>query len=1158
MNRKLSSEPPASVISVHVCAPPSDPNGSVGDDDRPNVGNGHGNGFANGGAGHAHHDHDHEHEHAPGRLDSADCARCEKPLLPDPTRRIPAEYTPKHLAERILSTRSALEGQRKHVTVLFVDVKGSMELADEIDAELLHDIMDRFFAVLSEGIHRFQGTINQFTGDGIMALFGAPIAHEDHAQRACYAALYLTEELRRYSSELKRSMGITFSVRMGINSGEVVVGSIGDDQRMDYTAQGQTVGLAARMEQLADPGTIYLSEDTERLVAGFFHLRDLGMFEIKGLRVPVRVHDLQGIGLLRSRLDRSHARGLTEFVGREEEMHVLETALDRAMKGNAQVVGVIAEAGIGKSRLCLEFAKRCRDRGIKVREAHAQAHGQLTPFLPVLEMLRTLFGIEPSEGPAEARKKIAGATLLLEPALVEGLPLLFEFLGVPDPGHDPIPQDPDARQRRLLGIITRLLHAKNRQERSIFLLEDLHWLDSSSELFLEKLVESIAGTQTMLLINFRPDYHAAWMNRSYYQQLPLLPLDDASASKFLQHLLGDHPSLRELPQTIHERCDGNPFFIEEVVQSLVDSGNLTGSRETYQLVTPVEHISVPQTVHSVLDARIDQLSDSEKHVLQAAAIIGQHFSEDLLLRILQLSEVELTTSLQNLTRLEFIYECAIYPSAEFAFVHPLTQEVAYRCQLKEGRARVHDRVARALEEMYPDKHDELAALLAHHCEEAGQTLRAAHWHQIAAEWIGLRNVAKAYSHWRIVLALIGDSTDSPERVRYGLTARIWLLQLAWRLGFSQGEATRIYNRGVELAECAEDEPAQAVLNLLYAVFRGVSGDHDGQFRFALEAARLSDRLGTTGLSQASRLSMVSALLYRGRLNESLELCDSTSEIPDAESGQTYFSDSITHRAYWVGFRAILLSLTGRMDAGAVQIRRADELARQTHEPETRGYVHGLCVQHAVLTGDVEMAIEHGTLAAELAEETEIPLQLADGYLALGDAQLLAERWQDALKSLHRTGQIIEARTNLSALKPRLLTSLAQAHLGVGDDARALYYAEELLTRASSQDLRIFELNAHLIMVRAMLDSHAREDADAIQSGLATVFDLVEKTNALAYRPTVHLLLAQIAQLADDPERRALQLGQAHRLYSEMGARGHARSIAVQLAYDQQLAQDEAS
>jgi len=1056
------------------------------------------------------------------RLDSADCERCGKPLLPHPTRRdpgVPSDYTPRHLAERILSTRSALEGQRKHVTVLFVDVKGSMELADEIDAELLHDIMDRFFAVLSEGIHRFQGTINQFTGDGIMALFGAPIAHEDHAQRACYAALYLNDELRRYSAELKRSLGITFSVRMGINSGEVVVGSIGDDLRMDYTAQGHTVGLAARMEQLADPGTIYLSEATAQMVAGFFHLRDLGLFEIKGLRNPVEVHDLQGIGPLRSRLDRSHARGLTTFVGRQEEMHVLETALDRAMKGNAQVVGVIAEAGIGKSRLCLEFAKRCRDRGIKVREAHAQAHGQLTPFLPVLEMLRGLFGIEAKEEPAEARKKIAGATLLLEPALVEGLPLLFEFLGVPDPDRDPLPLDPDARQRRLLGIITRLLHAKNRQEASLFLLEDLHWLDSSSELFLEKLVESIAGTQTMLLINFRPDYHAPWMNRSYYQQLPLTPLDQESASKFLLNLLGDHPSLRDLPQAIHQRCDGNPFFIEEVVQSLVDA----------------------------LDARIDQLGDTEKHVLQAAAIIGNRFSEALLLRILSLSEVELTTALQGLTRLEFIYECALYPTAEYAFVHPLTQEVSYRCQLKEGRTRIHDQVARALEEMYPDKLDELSGLLAHHCEEAGQTMRSAHWHQRAAEWIGLRNIEEAYCHWRIVLALIGDTADSPERVRFGLTARIWLLQLSWRLGFSHGETTRIYNRGIELAQIAEDEPARVVLNLLYALFRGVIGDHDGHYRYALQATQLSDDLGAADLSRAARLSMITALLYRGHLSEALEVSDSGFSSPEGESVETYLDDALTHRTYAVGLRGVLLSLAGRIDEASLQIRQAEELARQISEPETRGYVHGFCVQHAVLSGDVEMAIDHGTKAAQLADETEIPLQVADGYLALGDAQILAERWQDAIDSLGKTMEVIDSRRNLSAIQPRLYNSLAQAYLGKGDDARALYYTEEILAHAGVRDARIVELNARLTMVRALLVSTEREDADAIQGGIGTILDLVEKTGAYVYRPMVHLVFAEIAGLTLDSERRSLQLSRAHRLYSEMGARGHARSVAVLLA-----------
>lgn len=1083
-------------------------------------------------------------------LDTGDCERCGKPLLPTRTGGFPRklrDYTPKHLAERILSSRSALEGQRKHVTVLFVDVKGSMQLAGEIDAELLHDIMDRFFAVLSEGIHRFQGTINQFTGDGIMALFGAPIAHEDHAQRACYAALYLNDELRRYSAELKRSLGITFSVRMGINSGEVVVGSIGDDLRMDYTAQGHTVGLAARMEQLADPGTIYLSHETQNLVAGYFHLRNLGKFEIKGLRQPVEVYDLQGIGPLRSRLDLSHARGLTTFVGREEEMHVLETALERAMKGNAQVVGVIAEAGIGKSRLCLEFAKRCRARGIRVHEAHAHAHGQLTPFLPVLEMLRSLFDIDAKEDPAEARKKIAGATLLLEPALVEGLPLLFEFLAVPDPDKDPLPLDPDARQRRLLGIITRLLHAKNRQESSVFLLEDLHWLDSSSELFLEKLVESVAGTKTMLLVNFRPDYHAPWMNRSYYQQLPLLPLDEQSVAKFLRHLLGDDPSVQDLPKAIHARCDGNPFFIEEVVQSLVDAGNLTGSRKTYRLVTPVEHIKVPQTVHSVLDARIDQLPETEKEVLQAAAIVGHRFSEALLLRILDMSEVELTSALQTLTRLEFIIERALYPTAEFAFNHPLTQEVAYRCQLKEGRSRIHGRVACALEEMYPTRLGELAALLAHHFEEAGQTMKAAQWHQRTAEWIGLRNISEAYCHWRIVLALIGDEADTPERIRFGLTARIWLLQLAWRLGLSQGEATRIFNRGIELAELASDESARVVLNLMYAVFRGVTGDHDGHYRYALQATKLADELGFASLSRASRLSMLSPLIYHGRLAESFKVLDSTAHIAEDKTAGRYLNDAATHRVYAVGMRGVLLSLTGQLDEAAVQIRRAGELAEQTGEPETRGYVHAFGVQHAVLSGDVEMAIEHGTLAARFADETEIPLQVADGYLAKADGEILAERWQDAIDSLATTMEIIDTRKNLVSIQPRLYNSLALAHLGNGDNTRALYYAEEILALPGARDAHIIEINARITVVRAMLVSQAQDDAEAIQAGLGIVLELVEKTGANAYRPMVHLVLAEIARLAADPKRRAAQLESAHKLYSEMGARGHARSVTLLMA-----------
>ncbi|NIQ90348.1 MAG: adenylate/guanylate cyclase domain-containing protein, partial [Deltaproteobacteria bacterium] len=349
--------------------------------------------------------------------------------------RNPRDYTPKHLADKILQSKSALEGERKQVTVLFADVKGSLELAEQVDPEEWHRILDRFFQILADGVHRFEGTVNQYTGDGIMALFGAPIAHEDHAQRACYAALHLRDELRRYADELRRTKALSFSVRIGLNSGEVIVGKIGDDLRMDYTAQGHTVGLAQRMEQLAPPESTYLTDQTARLVEGFFRLRDLGEFDLKGAGQPVRAFELEDVGALRTRLEVSRARGFSKFVGRDREMASLESALAQAGEGRGQVVGVVGEAGVGKSRLCLEFVERCRARGIAVYEAHCPAHGKAVPFLPLLELLRAYFGIAERDTAAEARRKIAGTLLLLDEGMRELLPLVFDFMGVPDPEH---------------------------------------------------------------------------------------------------------------------------------------------------------------------------------------------------------------------------------------------------------------------------------------------------------------------------------------------------------------------------------------------------------------------------------------------------------------------------------------------------------------------------------------------------------------------------------------------------------------------------------------------------------------------------------------------------------------------------------------------------
>src|SRR5262245_5207886 len=382
------------------------------------------------------------------------CTGCGNHLATSavPAERDPRDYTPKHLAEKILRSRAALEGERKLVTVLFVDVRSSMAIAERMDPEEWSQIMQRFVQILAAGVERFEGFVDKFTGDGIMALFGAPIAYEDHAQRACYAALRLRDELRRYSDELRLSRGVDFAARMGINSGEVVVGTIGDDLRMDYTAQGHTVGLAARMESLAPPGGVCVSEATARLVSGYVTLRDLGTSQVKGVSEPVRVFELQGIGQVRSRFDLARARGLTRFVGRDDDMAVLEQALAQARAGNGQVVGVGAEAGGGKSLLCFGLVERCRGRGLMVLQGAAVAHGRNIPLLPILQIFREYFGIAEQDSERTAREKIAGRLLLIDEGLREFLPVLFDFMAVPDPERAPRGLDPDARHRPLPNV----------------------------------------------------------------------------------------------------------------------------------------------------------------------------------------------------------------------------------------------------------------------------------------------------------------------------------------------------------------------------------------------------------------------------------------------------------------------------------------------------------------------------------------------------------------------------------------------------------------------------------------------------------------------------------------------------------------------------------
>jgi len=1073
------------------------------------------------------------------------CRKCGTPLAGDARAAAPrASYTPPHLATKILTSRSALEGERKQVTVLFADVKGSMELAEQVDAEEWHRIMERFFETLTEGVHRFEGTINQYTGDGIMALFGAPIAHEDHAQRACHAALYLRDALRAYADELRSSSGLNFSVRMGMNSGEVVVGKIGDDLRMDYTAQGLVVGLAARMEQLAEPGTVLLTAHTARLVSGYFALRDLGASRIKGVSEPVNVFVLEGPGVLHTRFDLSRTRGFSRFVGRAQEMAELEEALGRSSEGQGQVLGVVAEAGAGKSRLCHEFTQQCRERGLEVVGASAVPHGRLVPFLPVLQMLRALCGVNERESGAAARAKIAGALLWRDEAFREDLPLLFDFLGVPDPDHPGPRAEPEVLQRRLFRVLQRLIRTSPQSAPMVLLFEDLHWIDGASAAALENLIDAVPETRTLLLLNFRPEYQAAWMKRPHYRQLPLRPLAAEATTALLADLLGRDEPLAELAERIRERAGGNPFFVEEIVQSLVETGALVGTRGAYRQAGAINETMLPVTVQAGLAARIDRLSEGEKQVLQAAAVIGKEFAEPVLERVAERSPFEVEAALRALVAGEFLYQTAVQPEAEYEFKHPLTHEVAYRSQLGERRAQVHAGVARAIENLYPDRLDEHAALLAQHWESAGDAETAAEWHRRAAVWVGAHDRSEMLRHWRQVRALLDTVPPTAETLRTRILARIQILHNGLFLGQVGGDTEALFREGDALVTQVDDPMLHVWLLGEQAMVQQQVGALDDALLRAKEGVRLADVTGEVIMQLMIRVSLLWVLLQSGRLREAVATSDEAERLSrgDPQAGAAVLGFSPLGSV--LTLRAAALSLLGRLPEAFAAIRRAVEIGEQRRDAEVLTWASTWGVQVCWIAGDAEQALYHGRRGVEFSEIAGSTGLRADACVSLARAHLLEHQYAAALEALARARKIVGRRDGEEYGEPLYLSVLARAHLGSGDVARARTAADHGV--ALVRDKPGLAVAAQLARIKVLLAVDGAAARAPVESHLRDIAQLIERMDARGLLPFLLEERAALARARGDDAAWARELREAKRLFDAIGASAYAARIEHEL------------
>jgi class 3 adenylate cyclase/tetratricopeptide (TPR) repeat protein len=653
---------------------------------------------------------------APG---SRFCSACGQALGPAdasaPARfESPGAYTPPHLAQRILAGRIALEGERKQVTVLFADTKGSMELLADRDPEDARRLLDAVLERMMDAVHRYEGTVNQVLGDGIMALFGAPLAHENHAVRACYAALRMQEDVGRYGDEMQRAYGVPIQIRVGLNSGEVVVGSIGSDLRMEYSAVGQTTHLAARMEQMAKPASVLLTADTLRLAEGYVQAKALGPVPVRGLAAPVEVFELVGTTTARTRIQIAAVRGLTRLVGRQAELGLLRQALDHARSGRGQVVALVGEAGVGKSRVAWEITRSHRTRDWLVLEGSAASHDKATTWLPVIDLLRVYFRVEDGDGVRTVREKLIGRLLALDDALRPTLGAFEALLDVPVEDAEWSRPDPETRQQRTVEAVKGLLLRESQVQPLLLVLEDLHWIDGATQALLDSLVESLPAARVVLLVNYRPEYHHTWGGKTYYSQLRLDPLAPETAEGMLDTLMGEDAALVPLKRLLIDRTQGNPFFLEETVRGLVENGALVGPPGDYRLATALPAIQIPATVQAVLAARIDRLLAEDKRLLQVASVVGKDVPVPLLRAIADLPEQDLRRGLGRLQAAEFLYETRLLPDPEYTFRHALTLEVAYGGLLHERRRELHARIVDTLERLYPDRLPELAARLAHH------------------------------------------------------------------------------------------------------------------------------------------------------------------------------------------------------------------------------------------------------------------------------------------------------------------------------------------------------------------------------------------------------------------------------------------------------------
>jgi class 3 adenylate cyclase/tetratricopeptide (TPR) repeat protein len=969
------------------------------------------------------------------------CGECGAALAPEPAGKSasPESYTPKHLAEKILKSRSALEGERRQVTVLFADMAGFTSLAEKLDPEEVHRIINACFEIMTAEVHRFEGTINQYTGDGVMALFGAPIAHEDGARRAVHAALGIQRAVSEYGRRLQADRGLTVAMRIGLNTGPVVVGRIGDDLRMDYTAVGDTTNLAARMQQTAQPGTVVVTEATHKAVEGFFETRDLGQVAVKGHDAARAFEVLRPRGT-RSRIDVGRDRGLSPFVGRERELALLVDRFRDAAAGRGQVVFVAGDAGIGKSRLLHELRRALAELALPVTwlEGQCVSFGQSIPFLPLVDLLRKNFGIEEFDGEPEIIAKVEhGAQRMGE--LAPHVPFIRYLLSV-DPGHPAIVGMDAAARRRSVFAALRALALRGASLRPLVLVvEDLHWMDTSSEEYLGSLIDSMAAVPLMLILTYRVGYTPPFRTRSFQSTISLTTLAEDDALAVACGVLGAAELPREVTAALMDKAEGVPLFIEEVAKTLLDIGMLRRDGDRVILVRGAGEISVPGTIHDIIMARLDRLGDDGKRAVQLASVIGRQFMARLLERVAGMGE-QMDGLLRELQALEIIYEKGLLPEPAYIFKHAVIQDVAYNSLLRERRRALHQAVGYALEELYPDRLPEHYEELAHHFSQGEDWVKAFDYlvHSGDRARDANANPVALHLYARAIEAARRAPTISRARLAEVHQRRCQVLTATQRLEEAHAEANRMLTLAREISDRRLE--GEALADIAYAHWMSFSWDQIAPLKPHIEqASAIAREIGDDRLLARSLFIHATADQMEARLDDAE--VKSNEAIHIAQRGgfpgivvQTRILIDLQHN-----WRGDFASAIGRS-------RETEAAARAVHD----GFNEVLAMSNRAFShigrGDYRDALEVLRAGRELCRERDNPFILGRMTNTLG---WLYQEFGDfgRAQELDRESAELGHRIRNGNLEISALINIGFDTLHLGDAARALGLFEETLVRA---------------------------------------------------------------------------------------------------------------